>query len=72
MNSELQVTSALLESWPALTPEERLEAFERIPRAELDDFFLELPPRDQAALILALPVGAHEGLFTPLLERAGF
>jgi magnesium transporter len=39
-----------------LTPEERLEAFERIPRAEIDDFFLELQPRDQAALILALPV----------------
>lgn len=57
MNSELQVTSALLEAWPALTPEDRLESFERIPRAEADDFFLELPPRDQAALILALPVG---------------
>ena len=56
MADELQTTNALLESWPALTPEERLEAFERIPRAESDDFFLELQPRDQAALILALPV----------------
>jgi magnesium transporter len=34
-----------------------MEAFDRIPRAEMDDFFLELPPRDQAALILALPLG---------------
>ena len=49
MDSELQTTNALLEAWPALTPEERLEAFERIPRAEVDDFFLELAPRDQAA-----------------------
>jgi len=57
MNSELQSTSTLLEAWPALTPEERMEAFDRIPRAEIDDFFLELPPRDQAALILALPIG---------------
>src|SRR6185369_392429 len=57
MNDELQTTNALLEAWPALTPEERLEAFERIPRAEADDFFLELQPRDQAALILALPIG---------------
>jgi magnesium transporter len=56
MDDELQTTNALLEAWPALTPEERLEAFERIPRAESDDFFLELQPRDQAALILALPV----------------
>ncbi len=43
MDDELQTTNALLESWPALTPEERLEAFERIPRAEIDDFFLDLP-----------------------------
>src|SRR6187549_1658776 len=57
MNSELQSTGALLEAWPALTPEERMEAFDRIPRAEMHDFFLELPPRDQAALILALPIG---------------
>src|SRR6185295_16532359 len=57
MDTELQITSNLLESWPALTPEERVEAFERIPRAEADDFFLELQPRDQAALILALQVG---------------
>jgi magnesium transporter len=57
MNSELQSTSTLLEAWPALTHEERMEAFDRIPRAEMDDFFLELPPRDQAALILALPIG---------------
>jgi len=57
MSSELPTTNALLESWPALTPEERLEAFGRIPRAGVDDFFLELTARDQAALILALPVG---------------
>ena len=56
MDDELQTTNALLEAWPALTPEERLEAFGSIPRAEIDDFFLELQPRDQAALILALPV----------------
>jgi magnesium transporter len=57
MDDEIQTTNSLLEAWPALTPEERLGAFERIPRAEIDDFFLGLPPRDQAALILALPAG---------------
>src|SRR5205814_1892533 len=57
MSSELQSTSTLLDAWPALTPEERMAAFDRIPRAEMDDFFLELTPRDQAALILALPIG---------------
>jgi magnesium transporter len=57
MENEFQTRNELLEAWPAMTPEDRLEAFERIPRAEVDEFFLELPPRDQAALILALPSG---------------
>jgi magnesium transporter len=45
----------LRDAWPALSWEERIEGFHRLVRAEADDFFLELPPADQAALLLALP-----------------
>jgi magnesium transporter len=45
----------LQDAWPALSWEERLEGFHRLVRAEADDFFLELPAQDQAALLLALP-----------------
>ncbi|WP_242345290.1 magnesium transporter [Anaeromyxobacter terrae] len=45
----------LRDAWPALSWEERIEGFHRLVRAEADDFFLELPPADEAALLLALP-----------------
>jgi magnesium transporter len=45
----------LRDAWPALSWEERIEGFHRLVRAEADDFFLELPPGDEAALLLALP-----------------
>lgn len=57
MSTELQNLQSLQESWASLGVEERVEAFENLPRAEADDFFLELTPRDQSALVLALPVG---------------
>jgi magnesium transporter len=45
----------LWEAWPALDPDERVEAFERLPRAVADDFFLSLDPREQAELVTGLP-----------------
>ena len=50
-------SEALLDQWPALTEQERVQAFEQLPRAETDDFFLNLPAFDQAHLLLALPPG---------------
>jgi magnesium transporter len=44
-------------NWQALLPEERLNFFRAVPREQADDFFLNLPTRDQAELILALPEG---------------
>jgi magnesium transporter len=46
---------ALRDAWPALTAEERLEAFQMLPREEADDFFLGLAPPGQAQLLLLLP-----------------
>ena len=45
----------LRDAWPALSWEERLEGFHRLVHAEADDFFLDLPVPDQAALLLELP-----------------
>ena len=44
----------LLETWRLLDEEERLEAFLDLPRAQAEDFFLELSARDQAELVLAM------------------
>ena len=41
----------LQESWRLLTPEERLEAFDHLDQADAEDFFLELPARDQIDLL---------------------
>src|SRR5437868_6355265 len=57
MSKSLTETQALVETWDTLSPEERVEAFQQIPRALADDFFLALAPRDQAALIVSIPVG---------------
>ena len=52
--SELE-GSDLRETWRLLTPEERYEAFEDLPRAEAEDLFLELGARDEAELLLNMP-----------------
>jgi magnesium transporter len=52
-----QTIENLLEKWNELQPEERLEAFQQIPRDHSDDFFLNLSARDQAMLVLSLPEG---------------
>jgi magnesium transporter len=44
-----------LDSWSALTAEEQVVAFQKLPYSEADDFFVSLSARDQSALLLALP-----------------
>jgi magnesium transporter len=46
---------SLAEKWPELSRAERVKAFNSLPRGEMDDFFLQLDPREQAELIFALP-----------------
>ncbi len=46
----------LQETWRILATEDRLEAFLDLPRAEAEDFFLDLSARDQYELISAMPV----------------
>jgi magnesium transporter len=47
----------LRERWPALSPDERVEAFARVPRDEAFDFFLSLMPLGQSQILQALPQG---------------
>ncbi|MEY4579249.1 MAG: hypothetical protein RL701_3952 [Pseudomonadota bacterium] len=47
----------LRQHWSSYPPQERVEAFSKLDRAEADDFFLELSAQDQAAIILALHPG---------------
>jgi magnesium transporter len=47
----------LQDTWPALSPDERLQHFNQLPHAEAEGFFLSLNTLDQAALLLALPAG---------------
>jgi len=47
----------LRDIWPILKGEDRLAGFELLSRAEADDFFMQLPARDQAELLLSLPRG---------------
>ena len=56
MQSELSYEE-LQDAWPLLVPSERLEAFRLLAQADADDFFLSLNARDQAELLLTLPVG---------------
>ncbi len=51
--SSLEV-SDLKETWRILDPEERIEAFVELERAEAEEFFLDLPARDQADLLMAM------------------
>jgi magnesium transporter len=51
--SALEV-SDLKETWRILDPEERIEAFVELERAEAEEFFLDLPARDQAELLMAM------------------
>ncbi len=41
--------------WPGLSPDERVDAFGRVPREQAFDFFLSLMPLGQSQILLALP-----------------
>ena len=45
----------LQETWRLLAPEDRLEAFFDLPRADAEDFFLDLSARDEYELITLMP-----------------
>jgi magnesium transporter len=47
----------LHECWRLLAPQDRLEGFELLPRAEAEDLFFSLSAADQAAIVLGLPDG---------------
>lgn len=54
--TEATLTRAeLAEVWPALSPEERVDAFRRLTRGEAGTFFLERRPATQALLVRAAP-----------------
>jgi magnesium transporter len=57
MLEEMESTAGqVLTRWADLSEQERVEAFEHLPRKEADTFFLELSSRDELELLLALPV----------------
>jgi magnesium transporter len=56
MQSDLSYAE-IQEAWPLLVPSKRLEGFRLLAQADADDFFLSLNTRDQAELLLTLPVG---------------
>lgn len=50
-----ETSSELLREWPHLTAQQRMAAFQNLPRGQSDDFFLKLRHRDQCELIRSLP-----------------
>ena len=57
MPNLVNASDQLLESWPDLQPEDRLQEFRALPRELSDDFFLALSPRYQLELIDSLHAG---------------
>jgi magnesium transporter len=51
----------LRDQWLTLTPDERVQGLRRLKRADAEDFFLELSPRDHAEIVLALPPEEQRG-----------
>jgi magnesium transporter len=49
----------LLDQWPSLRKNERVDRFESLPREQMDNFFLDLEARSQSELVLALPEGVR-------------
>jgi magnesium transporter len=52
-----RTVSDLKNVWPSLPPAEQIREFERLPRAEAQDFFLGLAARGHVQILLALPPG---------------
>jgi magnesium transporter len=59
MSDEYLAAEELRDAWPALSLPERVEGFQALERAEADDFFLELGPHEQAAVLGRVPVAAR-------------
>jgi magnesium transporter len=57
MTTPALTTSELVDRWPTLGAEERLQLFHALGRNEADDFFLDLTAHDQAELIRAMHAG---------------
>lgn len=55
--SQLDAIHDLRASWSALSVDERVRAFERLPRDAAAAFFQELSSHEQAELVLAMPEG---------------
>jgi magnesium transporter len=55
--AETVAAADLREAWPVLDPEERVEGFRELGRAEAEDFFLSLSPRGQAIIVEGVPPG---------------
>jgi magnesium transporter len=66
MNQTLTAADTLLDRWPHLRRSERIQAFEDLPRENMDDFFLGLDVKAQSELVLALPAGQRR-IFVRLL-----
>ena len=49
----------LLDRWPFLRKNERVARFERLPREQMDKFFLALDAKAQSELVLGLPEGVR-------------
>ncbi len=54
-SSEPRDVEQLRDRWLTLTPEERVSSLRRLRRGEAEEFFLALPARDHAEIVLALP-----------------
>ena len=51
------LAAELVEAWPVLSPEEKVEGLRVLPHAEAEDFLLALPARDQSEIILHMSPG---------------
>ena len=66
-------TEDLLELWSILDPEEQVEGFRQLDRAQAESFFLSRASVGQATLLLGLPEGERLGWlrrYTPSLVTA--
>ncbi|MFO0650466.1 MAG: magnesium transporter [Polyangiales bacterium] len=60
MTQESLSADDLRDAWPALDAAERLEALNALPRAQVDDFFLELDTASQTSLLRTMPEGERK------------
>lgn len=58
--AESLLSDELVEAWPILSAEERLEGFRLLTPVEAEDLYLGLEARDQVSLLLALPPGERQ------------